>query len=106
MTNDRIASILERAAGLIEIQGMSPPQAHAWKDAAAAVRDYPIEISNVFRDHGQVGLEAIVGSRFAAVLVELLETGTCGVLVRLELSPVDEPRELAEVEPDAERQTG
>jgi hypothetical protein len=61
----------------------------AWRDAAAAVRENDREMSDVFRDHGRIGLEALphVGHRLAAVIIELIKTGTCGALERLEGQP-------------------
>jgi hypothetical protein len=43
----------------------------------------------VFRDHGRVGLEAIphIGPRLGAVIIELVRTGRCAALERLEGAP-------------------
>lgn len=86
MTNERIASTLERVAALLEEQSASPFRVRAWRDAAVAIRDHDRELGDVFRDHGRVGLEAIphVGPRLAVVVIELIKTGTCGALQRLE----------------------
>jgi Holliday junction resolvasome RuvABC DNA-binding subunit len=89
MTNQRIASTFERVAALLEEQSASPFRVRAWREAAGSIRDHDRELSDVFRDHGRVGLEAIphVGPRLAAVIIELIKTGTCGVLERLEGEP-------------------
>jgi DNA polymerase (family X) len=89
MTNQRIAATFERVAALLEEQAASPFRVRAWREAAASIRDHHRELSDVFRDHGRIGLEAIphVGPRLAAVTIELIKTGTCGALERLEGEP-------------------
>jgi hypothetical protein len=86
MTNERIASTFERVAALLEAQSASPFRVRAWRDAARAIRDHDREVADVFRDHGRIGLDAIphVGPRLAAVIIELIKTGTCGALERLQ----------------------
>ena len=85
MTNSRIASVFEQIAALLEQQGASPHRVRAWRDAAQSVRDHPREMTDVFRDHGRVGLEAVpyIGARLTNVIVELIKTGHCGALDRL-----------------------
>ena len=70
---------------MLEQQAASPHRVRAWRDAAQAVREHDREMSDVFRDHGRVGLEAVphVGPRLASVLIELIRTGHCGALDRL-----------------------
>jgi hypothetical protein len=90
MTNERIALAFERVATLLEQQSASPFRVRAWREAARSIREYHRDLSDVFRDHGRVGLEAIphVGSHLAAVVIELVKTGTCGALERLQGDPV------------------
>lgn len=90
MTNGRIASIFERVAALLEQQSASPFRVRAWREAARSIRDHDRELSDVFRDHGRAGLEAVphIGTRLAAVVIELIRTGTCGALERLQGDPV------------------
>jgi putative hydrolase len=85
MTNARIATTFAEIATLLEHQGASPHRVRAWSDAANAIRDHERELSDVFRDHGKVGLEAIpkLGPRLANVVIELVKTGKCGALDRL-----------------------
>lgn len=89
MTNERIASIFERVAALLDEQSASPFRVRAWREAARSIREHDRALSDVFRDHGRVGLEAIphVGPRLAAVIIELIKTGACGALERLEGDP-------------------
>lgn len=85
MTNARIAATFEQVSALLEQQGASSHRVRAWRDAAHAIRDHGREMSDVFRDHGKVGLEATpkVGPRLANVIIELVKTGHCGALDRL-----------------------
>lgn len=96
MTNARIAAAFERVATLLEEQSASPFRTRAWLEAAHTIRSYDRELTDVFRDHGRIGLEAIphIGPRLAAVIIELIKTGSCGALARLEGDP---PRQLAAV---------
>jgi hypothetical protein len=86
MTNQTIASTFERVAELLEQQGASPFRVRAWREGARGICEHDRELSDVFRDHGRVGLEAVphIGPRLAAVLVDLLRTGRCAALERLE----------------------
>ncbi|HSD85928.1 MAG TPA: helix-hairpin-helix domain-containing protein [Kofleriaceae bacterium] len=85
MTNQRIADVFDEVAALLEQQDASPHRVRAWREAASALREEPREASDVFRDHGRVGLEAMprIGPRLANVLIELIKTGHCGALDRL-----------------------
>ncbi len=85
VTNVRIASILDRIAALFEQQGASPHRVRAWREGAQGVRDHPREMTDVFRDHGRVGLEAVpgIGPRLANVVIELIKTGRSSALDRL-----------------------
>jgi hypothetical protein len=86
MTNQTIASTFERVAALLEQQGASPFRIRAWRDGAQGIRAHDRELGDVFHDHGRVGLEAVphIGPRLAAVIVDLLKTGRCAALERLE----------------------
>lgn len=90
VTNARMAGTFERVADLLEQQGAPPFRARAWREAASSIRDYPRELTDVFRDHGRIGLEAIphIGPRLASVIIELVRTGRCGALDRLEGDPL------------------
>jgi DNA polymerase (family 10) len=103
MTNARIAATFERVAELLELQGASPHRVRAWRDGAQGIREHDREMADVFRDHGRVGLEAVphIGPRLSAEIIELLRTGRCGALdrlqgeVRQQLGRVPEPGEVA-----------
>ncbi|MGE3765201.1 MAG: helix-hairpin-helix domain-containing protein [Kofleriaceae bacterium] len=85
MTNTTIALTFERVATLLEEQGASVHRVRAWRDGASAIREYPRDVRDVFRDHGRVGLEAIphIGPKLANVLIEIITSGQCSVLDRL-----------------------
>ncbi|HEU0032162.1 MAG TPA: helix-hairpin-helix domain-containing protein [Kofleriaceae bacterium] len=85
MTNARIAATFEQVAALLEQQRAEPHRARAWRDGAQAIREHPREMSDVFHDHGRVGLEAIphIGPRLANVIIEMIKTGRTAALDRL-----------------------
>ena len=85
VVNARIARIFEEVAALLAEQGASPYRVRAWHDAAATIADLPRELTDVFRDHGRVGLEALphIGRHLSAVIIELVRTGHAAILDRL-----------------------
>jgi hypothetical protein len=85
MTNARIATTFEEVAALLEQQGASSHRVRAWREAARAILDHEREMSDVFRDHGKVGLEATpkIGPHLANVIIELVKSGHCSALDRL-----------------------
>lgn len=85
MINTRIATVFEQVASLLEQQEASAHRVRAWRDGAQAIREHPREMSDVFRDHGRVGLEAVphIGPGLANALIELIRAGHCGALDRL-----------------------
>jgi hypothetical protein len=101
MTSARIASTFERVAELLAQQGASPFRARAWRDGARGIREHDREVADVFRDHGRVGLEAIphIGPGLAAVIIELIKTGRCAALDRLEGAPVPARRTASPAPP-------
>jgi hypothetical protein len=90
MTNQRIAMMFDDVADLLAQQAASPYRVSAWRDAAAAIRDHPREMSDVFRDHGRIGLEAVphIGPRLAASIIESIRSGRLAVLDRLRGDPI------------------
>jgi hypothetical protein len=83
--NRWISEMFEEVAALLEHQGASPHRVRAWHEAAHAIREYDRNVSDVFRDYGRVGLEAIphIGPKLAAAIIEVIRTGRCGALDRL-----------------------
>src|SRR5512142_112789 len=93
MTNAAVADVLDKVASLLEIQGASPHRVRAWRDGAASVRGEPRPVDDIFRDEGRAGLDALphIGAGLSAVIIELLRTGSCRALERLEgeIAPAD-----------------
>jgi hypothetical protein len=89
MTNAQISTAFERVAALLEEQSGSPYRVRAWREAARSIREHARELAEVFRERGRLGLESVphVGPRLASAIVELIQTGTCGALERLEGDP-------------------
>jgi hypothetical protein len=85
MTNARLSGMFEEVACLLEQQGASPHRVRAWRDGARGIRDQYREVTEVFRDHGRAGLEAIpgIGHTLSAVIVEVIRSGRCAALDRL-----------------------
>ncbi len=85
VVNARIARIFDEVAALLAEQGASPYRVRAWHDAAATITDLPRELTDVFRDHGRAGLEALphIGRHLSAVIIELVRTGHAAILDRL-----------------------
>src|SRR4051812_35252176 len=90
MTNRQIAEAFERVARLLDLQGATPFRANAWRAAAESLREFPRQAVDVYHTDGRAGLEDIphVGTRLGSVIVELIKTGTCGALERLQGEPV------------------
>ena len=101
MTNARIAIVFEQVALLLEQQGASSHRVRAWRQAAGAIRDHDVEMADVFRDRGKVGLEAIphVGPRLASVIIELQKSGHCGALDRLRGDGIEVLRRVPSIGP-------
>ncbi len=85
MTNARIALMFDQIAARLEHRGESPHRVRAWRDGALAVREYPRDLTDVFRDHGRAGLQAIprIGPHLTNAIIEMLRTGGSRVLDRL-----------------------
>lgn len=86
MTNDRIATIFEQVAALLEQQGASAHRVRAWRMAAHALRETSKEVAAVYWDEGRTGIERVphIGPKLAAAVIELLLTRRCSTLTRLQ----------------------
>jgi hypothetical protein len=92
MTNREIARVLDRIAELLESQGASPHRSRPWREAAQSLREQPREVVDVLHESGRGVLDEAphIGSHIGARIVELIKTGTCSTLDRLQ---VDETHE-------------
>lgn len=91
-TNTEVAAVLDRIRELLGSQD-DVFRARAYQRAADAVRRLPSPIADVYRERGLPGLDALpaIGKNIASLIGELLETGHCPLLARLEgrISPED-----------------
>lgn len=83
--NRRIADRLEEAARLLHAQGADHFRVNAYLRAAETIRRLPDPVSQIFRDHGVDGLEALpaVGPTIARAIRELITRGRLPMLDRL-----------------------
>lgn len=94
VTNERIASLLERVADQLEAQHANPYRVDAYRAGASVVRDHPESVRDLALREGRKGLDALprIGTSLAAAIDEIAHTGSLRLLDRLEGrgSPVDE----------------
>jgi hypothetical protein len=85
LMNRQIAGRLEEAAHLLRDQGADHFRVNAYLRAAETVRRWPDPVSQVFRDQGLDGLEALpsVGPSIARAIRELITRGRLPMLDRL-----------------------
>lgn len=85
MTNEDIASRLDEVAQVLVEQEANPFRVRAYRNAAAAIRDLPVPVAEIFQDEGAEGLERIrnVGPAIARAIRDLLATGRLSMLERL-----------------------
>ena len=92
MQNVEIARRLEEVADLLEAQRANPFRVQAYRRAAASVGHLPKPLTEIWREQGEEGLQAMtgVGERLAAALRTLVTTGRLPMLDRLrgETDPV------------------
>ena len=83
--NARIAQRLSEMASLLEAQGANPYRAMAYRHAADTVAGLPRSVRAIFETEGSNGLDALpaIGSRIAAAIAEMLQTGRWQQLERL-----------------------
>jgi hypothetical protein len=92
MNNADIAGRLDEVAQLLMEQEANPFRVRAYRNAAAAIRELPVLVAQIFHDDGREGLERIrnVGPAIARAISDLLTHGSLPMLVRLrgEADPV------------------
>jgi len=92
MNNTAIADRLDELAQLLTEQEANPFRVRAYRNAAAAVRELPVPVAELYRDGGTSGLEQIrnVGPAIARAIGSLLTHGSLPMLERLrgEADPV------------------
>jgi DNA polymerase (family 10) len=93
LTNDDVASALERVADLLEVQGANAFRVRAYRAAAGSVRGWERPVAEIAEREGREGLDRLpaVGKSIAAAIQELCSRGRLAMLDRLEgeVSPED-----------------
>ena len=78
MTNEEIANRFERLSRLMTIRGDEPFRTRAYRNAADAIRDWGVPLSQVAERDGVKGLQEIpgVGKAISGKIVDLIQRGT------------------------------
>ena len=84
-TNERIAERLEEVSDLLEDQGASRFRVEAYRRAARTLRALPTDLGTLVGRRGRGAVEALpgIGPALAGAILELLDTGSLGLLDRL-----------------------
>ncbi|WP_428266062.1 helix-hairpin-helix domain-containing protein [Haliangium sp.] len=94
ISDDEIATLLERVADLLEAQGANPFRVRAYRRAAVAVRSLVRPVAEILAAEGRAGLVRLpsIGVRLASTIEEIVHTGRLRLLDRLEgqISPEDQ----------------
>lgn len=92
-SNKEIATILERIADLLEIQGANPFRIRAYRNGAQRARDAEQRLADLYYKEGEEVLRDLpdIGSSLASVIGEYVKSGRSSLLARLqgEVSPQD-----------------
>jgi DNA polymerase/3'-5' exonuclease PolX len=92
MNNAEIAGRLDEVAQLLTEQEANPFRVRAHRNAAAAIRELPVPVAQIYHDDGLGGLEQIrnVGPAIARAIGSLVTRGRVPMLERLrgEADPV------------------
>lgn len=85
-SNHEIADTLDRIADLLEAQHASPYRARAYRAGARSVRGIETPLASLVARHEKDELESLpkIGKSLAAVIRELVTSGRCRLLERLE----------------------
>lgn len=97
-TNEQIADILERIAGLLEAQEASPFRVGAYREGAATVRDALRPVAEMAAKGDVRALKDLphIGDGLARLIIELVQTGRSSLLDEL-LSQTSPAEALAQV---------
>jgi len=82
--NDDIAKVFDEIADLLEIDGENPFRIRAYRNAAREVRGLPKELSGLVGDGADLTRLPGIGEALAGKIREIVDTGTCGALKKLE----------------------
>ena len=106
--NERIATIFDEVANLLEEQGANQYRVQAWRGGAATLRSLDRSAKVILHDEGIEGLDRLpgIGPALARAIREVVDTGRLGMLARLrgETTPASLLTTVAGVGPElAER---
>ena len=84
--NKKIADIFHRSAQLLELQGADPYRVQAYRRAATLLANLNVDVRELWQRGGRDGLETVpsIGTSLAAHIEEILTSGHCRMLDRLE----------------------
>lgn len=91
MQNQRVAYLLQRTAGLLEMKGANEHKARAFQKAARTIAEMDEDLETLLREEKLRTIPG-VGQRLADMIAEILTTGELALLNELEL---EVPPELA-----------
>lgn len=81
--NVDIASVFAEIADLLEIEGANPFRIRAYRNAARTVGELPEEARAMLKRGDDLTLLPGIGDDLAAKIVEIADSGSCGLLQRL-----------------------
>src|SRR3990167_1632180 len=81
--NADISAIFEEIADLLEIEAANPFRIRAYRKAARILNELPQDIRILLKQNFSLTQLPGVGDDLAAKIVEIVESGSCGLLRRL-----------------------
>ena len=82
--NLNIADIFEQIADILDIQGGNYFRIRAYRQGARQLRGMPVDIAQYVENGQDLSKLPTIGHNLAAKIIEILETGHCATLTRLQ----------------------
>jgi DNA polymerase (family 10) len=82
--NEDIARVFDEIADLLEIRGENPFRIRAYRNGAREVRLLPGELTKLLEEGEDLTRLPGIGAALAGKIEEILDTGTCSALLKLE----------------------
>jgi hypothetical protein len=82
--NLNIADIFEQIADILDIQGGNFFRIRAYRQGARQLRGMPVDIAQYVENGQDLSKLPTIGHNLAAKIIEILETGHCATLTRLQ----------------------
>ena len=83
-SNLNIADIFEQIADILDIQGGNYFRIRAYRQGARQLRGMPVDIAQYVENGQDLSKLPTIGHNLAAKIIEILETGHCATLTRLQ----------------------